>query len=138
MCATPVRSGSRAPTESEDFRPSVLIVDDEPATVEVLRDILEDGGYETREAHNGDEALRVYRTTQPDAVIMDLRMPVMDGLTALGEIRRFDPDARVAILSAMCTKDAVNNAIRAGAKDFILKPFDIDQVRDAVGELLSA
>jgi two-component system, chemotaxis family, chemotaxis protein CheY len=131
-------SATKGPAESKEARRSVLIVDDEPGTVDALRGILEDDGYETCEARNGDEALRVYRSTQPDAVLLDLRMPVMDGLTALGEIRGINPDAKVAILSAVCTKDAVKSAIQAGASDFILKPFDINQVRDAVEELLSA
>jgi two-component system, chemotaxis family, chemotaxis protein CheY len=138
MAANPVGSATTAPAEMGDSRRCVLVVDDEPGTVAALRDILEDDGYETRGARNGDEALRIYQMTQPDVVLMDLRMPVMDGLTALGEIRRIDPRARVAILSGLCTKDAVRSAMQAGASDFILKPFDIDQVLGAVEELLAA
>src|ERR1043165_6520788 len=103
MSATP-DGPTPAPLAADESRPNVLIVDDEPGTLNVLRDILEDDGYETCAARNGREALSVYQAQQPDAVILDLKMPGMDGLTALDEIKRLDPHARVAILSATGTK----------------------------------
>src|SRR2546428_120889 len=74
----------------------------------------------------------------PDAVLMDITMPEMDGLAALKEIRKLDPTARVAMVTAMGQQAIVMEALKAGAKDFVLKPFQPDRVLGALQKLLAA
>jgi len=119
-------------------RGSVLIVDDEPEILDLLREILEDEGYQTWTAADGPEGIELYKTSRPDVVLLDVTMPRMDGLRALCEIRRIDPCARVAMLTANGKQTVIKDAIQAGAVDFILKPFDITRVLSAVQELLAA
>src|SRR5207247_5481156 len=85
--------------------------------------VLTDNGHEVAVAENGREAVGKYVDWRPDAVLMDITMPVMDGLAALKEIRKLDPLARVAMVTAMGQQAIVMEALRAGAKDFVLKPF---------------
>jgi len=117
--------------------PKVLIVDD----VEFVRircaKLLERNGYEVIEAENGLQAVKTYRECRPDVVFMDITMPEMDGLTALREIRQFDPGARIIMLTALGQQEVVVEAIRAGAKDFIVKPFEQKRLLDSLRMLLS-
>ena len=99
--------------------------------------LLTEKGFEVVEAENGAEAVRVYQEQRPDVVLMDITMPEMDGLAALKEIRRHDPNARVAMLTALGQQGIVIEAIKSGARDFIVKPFDADRVLQAVNKLLS-
>ena len=111
----------------------ILITDDTIFTRTMLRSILSVNGFpEILEAGNGEEAVRAYKAHKPFLVLMDITMPVMDGLTALREIREFDPEARVIMCTAMGQKNMVVEAIQAGAKDFIVKPFQTDRVLDAI------
>lgn len=100
--------------------------------------VLQDNGHEVVEAENGLEAVRQYDAHRPDAVLLDITMPEMDGLAALKEIKRLDPSARVAMVTAMGQQAIVMEALRAGAKDFVLKPFQPDRVLGAVAKLLAA
>ena len=127
-----------SPAKPEHARGRILIVDDEPGARDLLRDMLEDDGYQTVTAGDGEEAVEVYKAAEPDAVLLDVNMPRMDGLAALGQIRRFDPGARVAMLSGMSKQTTVKEAARAGARDFVVKPFDTDRVLGCIEELLSA
>lgn len=107
----------------------VLIVDDAIFMRMKLKDILEKNGYEVvGEAQNGYEAIEIYKTEKPDLVTMDITMPEMDGVTALKEIKKIDPQAKVIMCSAMGQQSMVMDAIQAGAIDFIVKPFDTDRV----------
>lgn len=116
----------------------VLIVDDAVFMRMKLKDILEKNGYEVAgEAQNGQEAFEQFQTTSPDLVTMDITMPEVDGLTSLKMIREFDPAARVVMCSAMGQQAMVMDAIRAGAVDFIVKPFDTDRVIKAIDKALS-
>jgi len=100
--------------------------------------VLEDSGHEVEQAENGLEAVKKYAEWRPDAVLMDITMPEMDGLTALKEIRKLDPGARVAMVTAMGQQAIVMEALKAGAKDFVLKPFQPDRVLGALQKLLAA
>jgi two-component system, chemotaxis family, chemotaxis protein CheY len=100
--------------------------------------VLQDNGYEVLQAENGADAVRQYAEHRPDAVLMDITMPEMDGLAALKEIRKLDPQARVAMVTAMGQQAIVMEALKAGAKDFVLKPFQPDRVLGALHKLLSA
>jgi two-component system, chemotaxis family, chemotaxis protein CheY len=82
--------------------------------------------------------VRQYAAHQPDAVLMDITMPEMDGLAALKEIKKLDPTARVAMVTAMGQQAIVMEALKAGAKDFVLKPFQPDRVLGALQKLLAA
>ena len=100
--------------------------------------VLADNGHEVAEAENGREAVSKYAEWRPDAVLMDITMPVMDGLAALKEIRKLDPAARVAMVTAMGQQAIVLEALRAGAKDFVLKPFQPDRILATLHKLLAA
>ncbi|MEG0254334.1 MAG: response regulator [Vagococcus sp.] len=114
----------------------VLIVDDAVFMRMKLKDILEKNGYEVvDEAQNGLEAIEKYKATQPDLVTMDITMPEMDGVEALKEIKAFDANAKVLMCSAMGQQSMVMDAIRAGAVDFIVKPFDSDRVIKALDKV---
>jgi two-component system, chemotaxis family, chemotaxis protein CheY len=99
--------------------------------------VLQENGHDVIQAENGREAVQQYARHHPDAVLMDIIMPEMDGLTALKEIRRLDPDARVAMVTAMGQHAFVMEALRAGARDFVLKPFEPHRVLSALRTLLA-
>lgn len=114
----------------------VLIVDDAVFMRMKLRDILEKNGYEVvDEAQNGLEAIEKYKASSPDLVTMDITMPEMDGVEALKNIKAFDANAKVVMCSAMGQQAMVMDAIRAGALDFIVKPFDTDRVISALDKV---
>ena len=116
----------------------VMVVDD--AAFMRLRacKVLQDNGHDVIQAENGAEAVRQYAEHRPDAVLMDITMPEMDGLAALKEIRKLDPTARVAMVTAMGQQAIVMEALKAGAKDFVLKPFQPDRVLGALQKILAA
>jgi two-component system chemotaxis response regulator CheY len=103
----------------------------------MIRDILVKNGYEVAgEAANGNEAVLKYQELRPDVTTMDITMPEMDGITAVREIRKIDPNARIIMCSAMGQQAMVLDAIQAGARDFIVKPFQEDRVVDAIKKVL--
>lgn len=117
---------------------SVLIVDDAAFMRMMIKDILTKNGYEvTGEAENGEEAIEKYKELTPDLVTMDITMPEKDGIAALKEIKEIDGEAIVIMCSAMGQQAMVIDAIQAGAKDFIVKPFQADRVMEAVSKALS-
>ena len=111
----------------------VLIVDDAAFMRIMLKDILSKNGYEiVGEAENGVKAVSLFQEVKPDVVTMNITMPEMDGITAVKEIKAYDPDAKVIMCSAMGQQATVIEAIQAGACDFIVKPFQADRVLEAV------
>ena len=111
----------------------VLIVDDAAFMRMMLKDILTKNGYEVvGEAENGAKAVEKYGELKPDLVTMDITMPEMDGISALKNIRSIDSNAKVVMCSAMGQQAMVIEAIQAGARDFIVKPFQADRVIEAV------
>ena len=116
----------------------ILIVDDAAFMRMMIKDILSKNGYEiVGEAADGAQAVQLYQETQPDLVTMDITMPEMDGITALKEIKKVNPQAKVIMCSAMGQQAMVIDAIQAGAKDFIVKPFQADRVLEAISKALS-
>ena len=115
----------------------VLVVDDAAFMRKMLGDALSKGGHEiVGEAGNGVEAVDRFRDLKPDVTTLDITMPEKDGLAALKEILTLDPAARVVMCSALGQESKVLEAIKAGAKDFVVKPFQPDRVVDAIGKAL--
>ncbi|MGC4375646.1 response regulator [Fictibacillus sp. Mic-4] len=111
----------------------ILIVDDAAFMRMMIKDILVKNGYEVvGEAADGMQAVEKYKELSPDLVTMDITMPEMDGITALKEIKKINGDAKVIMCSAMGQQAMVIDAIQAGAKDFIVKPFQPDRVIEAI------
>jgi two-component system chemotaxis response regulator CheY len=116
----------------------VLVVDDAAFMRKVVSDALTKGGHEViGEASNGIEAVARWQELQPELTTLDITMPEKDGLTALREIMALDPGARVIMCSALGQESKVLEAIKAGARDFVIKPFQADRVLDAVGKALA-
>lgn len=115
---------------------TVLIVDDAEFLRMRISKMLTSKGYEVLQADNGFNAVNTYKNSRPDLVLMDITMPEMDGLTALKEIRAADPNARVIMLTALGQDSIVLEALKAGAKDFVVKPFDSDRVLTAIHNAL--
>ena len=115
----------------------VLIVDDAAFMRMMIKDILEKNGYEIAgEAANGGIAVEMCNKERPDVVTMDITMPDMDGIEAVKNIRANDPNAKIIMCSAMGQQSMVMDAIRAGAKDFIVKPFQAERVLEAIKKVL--
>jgi DNA-binding NtrC family response regulator len=106
----------------------VLIVDDEEDLRGIIREVLSNEGFLTGEASNGRQAVSLFKKQAPDAVLLDLKMPVMDGITAMDELRKINSDVPVIILTGHGDVDTAVKAIKAGAYDFTLKPPDFDRL----------
>lgn len=116
----------------------VLVVDDAAFMRMMIKDILTKNGYEVvGEAENGALAVERYKELHPDLVTMDITMPEMDGISAVREIKAMDSSARIIMCSAMGQQAMVIDAIQAGAKDFIVKPFQPERVLEAVSKALA-
>ncbi len=116
--------------------PTVLVVDDAAFMRMRAGKLLAQHGYQVLEAENGLDALNMYMQHKPDLVLMDITMPVMDGITALKEIRQADPQAKVVMLSAMGQQAMVIESIKAGARDFVVKPYEPNNVMASVRKLI--
>jgi two-component system chemotaxis response regulator CheY len=117
---------------------TILIVDDAAFMRMMLKEILTKNGYNViGEAENGASAITKYKELKPDLVTMDITMPEMDGITAVKKIRKIDKNARIVMCSAMGQQAMVIDAIQAGARDFIVKPFQPVRVMEAVQKALA-
>jgi two-component system chemotaxis response regulator CheY len=116
---------------------TVLICDDAIFMRTMIGDILRQAGFQVvGEAENGQQAVDQYRTLRPDLVTMDIVMPEMGGIDAVREIIREDPQAKILMCSAMGQQALVIEAIQAGARDFVVKPFQPSRVLEAVQRVL--
>jgi two-component system chemotaxis response regulator CheY len=116
----------------------VLVVDDAAFMRKMLSDVLAKGGHEVvGEAGNGEEAVQRFQELRPDIMTLDITMPEKDGIAALKEILALEPAARVVMCSALGQESKVLESIKAGAKDFVVKPFQPARVLDAIGKALS-
>ncbi|MFH2053941.1 MAG: response regulator [bacterium] len=117
---------------------TVLIVDDAEFMRVMLRDIVEDMGLVVvGEAGDGEEAVQQFERLRPDLVLLDITMPTLDGTEALKDILNVDGDARVIMITALGQKEQVIAALKAGARDFIIKPFDQERVTETLEHLLA-
>jgi two-component system, chemotaxis family, chemotaxis protein CheY len=116
----------------------VLVVDDAAFMRKMLSDALAKGGHDVvGEGANGAEAVARYQELRPELTTLDITMPEKDGLTALKEIVALDPAARVIMCSALGQEAKVLAAVKAGAKDFVVKPFQADRLLDAAAKALA-
>jgi two-component system chemotaxis response regulator CheY len=114
----------------------ILVVDDSAFVRLRTSRLLQEAGHEVIEAATGEAAVEAYVREQPDAVLMDITMPQMDGLEALDQIRVIDPSAKVAMITAIGQQSVVMDAIRRGAREFLVKPFAPEGFFSAVSRLL--
>lgn len=121
---------------SKPYVETILVVDDTEFMVQVLVDIFTAEGFRVHSARSGPEALALYDQVLPDLVTLDLVMPGMDGLAVLAALRDADPAARVIMVSAVGQEERVMDAIRLGARNYVLKPVDRDKVLETVRRLL--
>lgn len=114
----------------------ILIVDDTLFMRVKLKGLLEKWGYQiVGEGANGLEAIDKFKALSPDIILMDITMPEMDGISALKEIKSIDPKAIVVMVSAMGQESSVKEAIMAGARNFVVKPFQDDKIQDVLARL---
>ena len=115
----------------------ILVTEDTAFMRTLLKGMLTELGHEVvGEAENGKVSVEKYDILHPDIVTMDITMPEMDGLEALKEIKMYNPEAKVIMCSALGQKRLVLEAIQAGAKDFLIKPFTKERVEEALAKLL--
>ena len=118
---------------------TILIVDDAEFMRVMLRDICSDMKLEVvGEAADGEQAVTMYSELSPDLVLMDITMPNLDGTEALQQIIAQDPAAQIVMITAMGQKEQVLTAIKCGARDFIIKPFDQERVTETLSRILSS
>lgn len=115
----------------------IMVVDDAMFMRTKASRLLSQEGYEVIEAADGSEAVRKYQAEKPDLVLMDITMPVMDGIEALKAIKSYDEGAKVIMVTALGQRSMVLEAIRAGARDFVVKPFQPDKLVEAVKRQLN-
>ncbi|MDD2430607.1 MAG: response regulator [Firmicutes bacterium] len=115
----------------------VLVVDDASFMRMRMNKLLTENGYEVDEAENGLDALDKYQKDSYDLVIMDITMPAMDGIEAVKHIKDLDPEAKIIMCSAIGQQQMVIEALKAGAKDFVVKPFQPDRIMESIKRVLS-
>ncbi len=110
----------------------ILVVDDEPGVCDLLKRCFEAEGYEVEVAINGEDGLECYRKQPADVVLLDMKMPGMDGMEVLERLREMDPQAGVIVATAVKEQSIADRAMAAGAYDFINKPFDMEYMKTSV------
>ncbi len=117
----------------------VLVVDDAAFMRMLVKKILTQAGHQiVGEASNGKEAVEKYKQLKPDLVTMDIVMPEMDGITAVKEIMKIDPNAKIIMITAVGQEAKVMEALKSGAKGYIVKPFQAPKVLEEVNRVLSS
>ncbi len=115
----------------------ILIVDDSRTSRKMLRSILESNGHEiVDEAVNGQEGVQKFQSLKPDVVTLDITMPVVDGVEALKMIKALDGDAKVVMVTAAGQKNKMIECIKAGANEFLTKPFDQQEIVDVIAKMV--
>ena len=118
---------------------NILICDDAAFMRMMIKDVLSKNGYTVAgEAENGLKAVEKYNELHPDLVLMDITMPEMDGIASLKTIKEMDPGARVIMITAAGQSSKLMEALKSGAKEFICKPYEPEQVINAINEVLKA
>lgn len=116
---------------------NVLIVDDSRTSRRMLKGLLEDMGFNiVGEAVNGEDGFVKYKELKPDLVTLDITMPVIDGIQALQLIKKFDPEARVVMITAAGQRDKMVAAVKYGASEFITKPYETEEVESVLNKIM--
>jgi DNA-binding response OmpR family regulator len=118
--------------------PRVLIVDDEPDAVELLKEFLAAKGYDTMTASNGEDAIRLVKAERPHLILLDVRMPKMNGLEVLRQVRQIDQEVGVIIVTAVDEEETGRQALKLGAFDYIVKPLDLDYLERSLWYKITA
>lgn len=114
----------------------ILIVDDSRTSRKMLRNILESNGHEIiDEAVNGQEGVQKFQSLKPDVVTLDITMPVVDGVEALKMIKALDPESKVVMVTAAGQKNKMIECIKAGANEFLTKPFEQQEIVDVINKM---
>ena len=114
----------------------ILIVDDSRTSRKMLRNILESNGHEIiDEAVNGHEGVQKFQALKPDVVTLDITMPVVDGVEALKMIKALDPESKVVMVTAAGQKNKMIECIKAGANEFLTKPFEQQEIVDVINKM---
>lgn len=122
----------------EEEKKRILVVDDDPVTLKVVRAMLEKGGYAVETALSGKEALDKVKQKRPDLAILDIVMPEMDGVEVLNRIKEIDENIAAVMLTAHGTVKSAVEAFKFGAYDYIDKPVSAEALLEKVGKALSA
>jgi DNA-binding NtrC family response regulator len=115
---------------------TILIADDEKDLCTILADSFSRDRYRVLTAHDGKTALQLAKTEQPDVILLDIRMPVMDGIETLGEIKRMEEEMPVIIFTGYGTIETARKAMKLGAYDYVTKPVDLFLLKSLVKEIL--
>ena len=114
----------------------ILIVDDSRTSLNMIRYILESNGHEIiDEAVNGQEGVQKFQALKPDVVTLDITMPVVDGVEALKMIKALDPESKVVMVTAAGQKNKMIECIKAGANEFLTKPFEQQEIVDVINKM---
>ncbi len=116
--------------------PTIMVVDDSEFIRTCITNLLTKHNYKVIQAKDGAEAVQTYCLAHPEVVLMDFAMPVKNGLIALAEIRQFDPQAKVIMLTALDQQAIILRAMQSGAKDFLVKPYDSERVLKTLQKVL--
>lgn len=116
--------------------PLILVVDDQPGVRRLVQEIFQQAGYRVLAAANGEEALALAAAQRPDLAILDVRMPVMDGVETLRQLKGLAPDLPVLMMTAVGDGDKLAEALALGARTAFTKPFDIFRLRDLARSVL--
>ncbi len=119
-----------------ESRFSLLVVDDQQGVRRLLYEAFSDEGYHVRMAGGGQEAIKLAAQQMPDLILLDIKMPVMNGLETLKELRNLDPDVPVMLMTAYGELEVVEAAKKLGVRHYIIKPFDLHEVRLLVKAML--
>jgi two-component system, NtrC family, sensor kinase len=117
-------------------RTKILLVDDEVEFASALAERLQMRNYDVRTASNGLEAMALFHESPPDVVLLDLRIPGMDGLEILSNIKKFDPSIEVLMLTGHGDRESVQKGMQTGALEYIMKPIDIDELTSKINRAM--
>ncbi len=120
----------------EFTRKKILVIDDEPELLALMMEVLEDEGYQAFSAANGADGIRLNEQENPDLIILDLRMPEMDGIETLRQIRKKDDKVKVVILTGYGSPDTIRDAADLDVSEYLSKPFENDQLVRIISEML--
>jgi CheY-like chemotaxis protein len=127
-------------TAHNDAQPTIMVVDDDDDIRQMMRVLLEEDGYSVLEAENGQQAIDIARSASPDLILMDLSMPVLDGLTATRRMREIDRVSEVPIIAitAHDSPEHRTNASAAGINEYLTKPIDFAKLDSLLDRFLHA